>query len=148
MRNRFTVRGVVAGVATTAAASAAALALSVAPASASISPGPPPAPLPGTCSPVDVNTAELVKTDHGPVIEVTGVKPHADTRLRLDADPVDFIRQPEYFPYTVNGCGGSGPVVRTPFTAEFRVPTSPVGRFGIEVNGIPVNLFPGAPAAF
>ncbi len=146
MRNRFTVRGLVAAVALVAAAPAAALALSVAPASASISPGPGLPPAPGTCTPTQVDTAELAKTDHGPVIRVTGVKAHADFVVRLDPDKVDFIRQPDYFPYTVSECGSGGPVVKTPFKADFAVPTNPVGRFGISVNDILVNLFPGAPA--
>ncbi len=139
MRMRSTLRGVIA-----AGALMAAMALTMGPASASISPGPPPPPIPGTCQPVEVNTAELVKTDRGPVIAVTGVKLHANDTVRLDPDDVVFIRQPEFFPYTVNGCGSGGPIVKTPFKAEFKVPTSPVGKCGIDVSGIPVVLFPCA----
>jgi hypothetical protein len=145
MRNRFTFRRLVAALALAAAVPAAALALSAGPASASISPGPAPAPLPGTCTPVAVKSAQLVKTPNGPAIEVTGIKEHADTKLRLDPDPVVFIRQPEYFPYTVNGCGGTGPVTKVAFTEDFPVPTSPVGKFGISVNDILVDLFPHVP---
>jgi hypothetical protein len=141
MRNRFTVRGMVAAVAMMAAAPVAVLALGAGPASASISPGPTPAPVPGTCEPVRVTTAELVQTGHGPVIRVTGIKAHQDDFLRLDADDIDFIIQPDFFPYTVNGCGSGGPVVKTPFVQDFAVPRSPVGKCGIEVSGIPVVLF-------
>ena len=151
MRNRFTVRrdrrGLIAAGALMAAASATTLALGLAPASASISPGPAPVPAPGTCTTVEVTTAELVRTDSGPAIRVTGVKSDATTTLSLDAENVDFIRQPEYWPYTVDECGTRGRLVKTPFTADFRVPTNPVGRLGISVNGIQINLRTGIPAA-
>ena len=141
MRNRFTVRGMVAALAMMAAAPVAVLALGAGPASASISPGPAPIPIPGTCEPVRVNTAELVKTEQGAVIRVTGIKFHQNDFLRLDADDVVFIQQPDFFPYTVNGCGSGGTIVKTPFVQDFAVPRSPVGKCGIEVSGIPVVLF-------
>ena len=119
----------------------AALAASVLPASASISPPIPLPPPPGVCTPADVLTAELVKTDAGPVIEVTGVKFQPDASVRLDPEDIDFIRQPDYFPYIVSSCG-SGRVVKTPFTATFRVPTFPVGRLGISIHDILIDLFP------
>src|SRR5262245_36144462 len=130
-------RGAFAAAALLSAAAPAALALA-GPAAAAEA-----APAPGTCPAVAVTTAELVRTVDGPAILVTGVKPHADTSLRLEAEQVDFVQQPDYWTYTVVGCGGTGPVVKTPFTTTFRVPTSPVGRFGITVNGIAINLGDG-----
>jgi hypothetical protein len=141
MRNRFSARRVL----LLAAFLLAPLGLvaGAVPASASISPGPKPVPIPGTCTPVpEVKTAELIKTGNVPVIQVTGVKAHADSKLQLDPEDVDFVRQPEYFPYLVNECGGTGPATKTPFTEVFRVPTSPVGKFGISIQGILVDLFP------
>ena len=145
MRNRFSVRRVL----LTAAFLLAPVGLvaGAVPASASISPGPAPKPLPGVCSPVaEVKTAELVRTTSGPAIQVTGIKSHADSQLQLDAEDVVFIQQPDYWNYFVDECGGTGPAVKTPFTETFRVPTFPVGKFGIAIDGILINLFPGAPA--
>jgi len=115
----------------------AALAVSAAPASAA-----PVIPAPGTCPAVGVKSAEIVRTVNGPALQVSGVMPHADTKLVLEAEDVVFVQQPDYWNYTVVGCGGTGPVVKTPFTTLFRVPTAPVGRFGITVNGIVIDLFP------
>jgi hypothetical protein len=142
MRNRSLGRGLLVAVALLVSA-AAALAAGVMPASASISPPTPLPPPPGVCTPTDVTTAELVKTDAGPVIVVTGVQFHADTTLRLDPQDIDFIRQPDFFPYDVNDCG-TGRIVKTPYKATFRVPKSPVGRLGISIDDIEVQLFPDA----
>jgi hypothetical protein len=119
----------------------AALAVTMGPAAASAAPAAPKAPPPGTCPTVQVDSAEIVRTVHGPAIQVTGVKPHADTVLFLEAEDVVYIQQPDYWNYFVVGCGGTGPVVKTPFTQLFRVPSHPVGRFGITVNGIQLDLF-------
>jgi hypothetical protein len=119
-----------------------ALAVSSAPASASsAAPTAPTLPPPGTCPVVRVDSAEIVRTVSGPAIQVTGVKPHADTLVLLEAEQVVYVQQPDYWNYFVVGCGGSGPVVKAPFTKLFRVPTDPVGRYGITVNGIPLDLF-------
>lgn len=144
MRNRISIRGLVAGLAVAAAIPTAALALTAAPVSASASAVSAPAP----CStPAVVKSAELVRTVNGPMIQVTGLKPQADAKLTLDADNIAFVVQPDYFPYTVHACNGTGPVVKTPFTQLFEVPTNPVGKFGIEVNGIQLDLFPHTMAA-
>ena len=145
MLDRFTVhrtgRGLIAAGALMAAALAPILALDMTPAAASTFAGPPPAPAPGTCTPVEVTTAKLVRTDDGLLaIRVTGVETRADAVLSLDAENVAFVRQPDYWPYTVDECGGGRPV-KTPFTADFRVPTNPVGRLGITVGDLPINLF-------
>jgi hypothetical protein len=97
-------------------------------------------PAPGTCPAVVVRSAEIVRTVYGPGILVRGVKPHADTKVLLEAEDVVYIRQPDYWNYFAVGCGGTGPVVKTPFTQVFPVPTGPTGRFGITVNGIPINI--------
>lgn len=141
MRNRFTVRRALLAAAFLLAPLG--LVAGAVPASASISPGPDPAPIPGTCPTVpEVKSAELVKTGNGPVILVTGTKTHADSKLRLDPEDVVFIQQPDYFPYLVDECGGTGPATKTPFTEVFAVPKAPVGKFGISIQGILVDLFP------
>jgi hypothetical protein len=142
MRNRFSVRR--------ALALAAFLLVPVglvgaaAPAGASISPGPEPIPLPGVCTTVpEVKTAELIKlADGSSVIVVTGIKTQANSRLQLTAEDVVFVQQPEYFPYLIEECSGSGAVTKTPFREVFRVPTAPVGKFGISIHGIDIDLFP------
>lgn len=98
------------------------------------------APPPGTCPVVVVHSAEIVRTTSGPAILVTGVKPHADTVLRLEPEDVDYVQPPDYWNYFVVGCGGTGEVVKTPFTTTFPVPSFPMGKYGITVNGIPIDL--------
>jgi hypothetical protein len=137
-RIRTFTRGLVAAGALLCAAVPAAVATTSATAGAAVA-----APEPGTCPAVIVQTAELVRTTSGPAILVTGLKPHADSRLRLEAEQIDYVRQPDYWNYTVVGCGGTGPVVKTPFTVRFEVPTYPVGRYGITVDGIPIDLGDG-----
>jgi hypothetical protein len=122
----------------------AAAALVTGTAAASAAPTLPP---PGTCPAVHVDSAEIVRTTSGPGIQVSGVKPHADTFLLLEAEDVDYVQAPDYWNYTVVGCGGSGPVVRTPFTQTFPVPTFPTGKCGIAVNGIQLDLRAGNCAA-
>jgi hypothetical protein len=136
-RTRLSARGLLA---TLALLAVVPLALATSSTAASAAPDAPTAPPPGTCPVVRVDTAEIVRTVSGPAIQVTGVKPHADTVLFLEAEQVDFVQQPDYWNYFVVGCGGSGPVVKTPFTQRFRVPTFPVGRCGITVNGITLDL--------
>ena len=139
MRNRFTVRRALLAAAFLLAP--VGLVAGASPASAAI-PGPAPVPLPGVCTSVpEVKSAELVRTVDGPAILVTGIKAHTNSKLFLEPEDIDFVVQPEYFPYLVNECG-TGPVTKTPFTEVFRVPTNPVGRFGIDIQGILVDLFP------
>jgi len=99
-------------------------------------------PPPATCTPTVVKSAELVRTVDGPAIQVSGIKQHADGKLLLQPQDIVFVHQPEYFPYDVNECGGTGPVVKTPYTELFRVPTSPVGKLGIEIGEFLIDLFP------
>jgi len=115
-------------------------ALAVGTATASAWAGPTAAPPPGTCPAVEVTSAEVVRTTSGPGIHVRGVKAHADTVLRLEAEQVDFVQAPDYWNYTVVGCGGTGPVVKTPFTTTFPAPTFPMGTCGISVHGIELLL--------
>jgi hypothetical protein len=143
MRNRFSARRALLSAAFLLAPLG--LVASAVPASASISPGPDPSPIPGTCTTVpEVKSAELVRTTNGPVILVTGTKLHSDSKLQLDPEDVVFVRQPEYWNYFVDECGGTGPATKTPFTEVFRVPTSPVGKFGISIHGFLIDLFPHA----
>jgi hypothetical protein len=93
------------------------------------------------CSPVNVVKAELVWAANGPAILVAGFMPRPHATLRLDAEQVVYIQQPDYWNYTVHGCGGCEPVTNTPFMTLFPVPSAQTGRFGISVNGIKVNLF-------
>lgn len=140
MRNRFTVRRALLAAAFVLAP--VGIVAGAVPASASISPGPAPGPIPGICETVpEVKSAELVKTADGPAILVTGVKLHTSSKLFLEPEDIDFVKQPDYFPYLVSECG-AGPVVKTPFTQLFRVPTAPVGKFGIDIQGILLDLFP------
>lgn len=134
LRNRSIRRGL-AAVALLVAVPAA-LAASAAPASAAA-----PGPIPGICTPTDVKSAELVKTVSGPAIRVTGTKFQPNATVSLDPQDIQFVKQPDYFPYDVNSCG-TGPVVKTPYTALFRVPTSPVGKFGIQIDEFLIDLFP------
>jgi hypothetical protein len=113
-------------------------ALAAGAATASAAPAAPPV----SCTPTIVKSAELVRTVDGPAIQVSGIKPHADGALRLEAQDIAFVIQPDYFPYDVNECGGTGPVVKTPYTELFRVPTAPVGRFGIQIGDFLIDLFP------
>lgn len=147
LHTRFLRRGLLAVM--LAASVPAALAASAIPASASISP-PTQLPLPPgvTCEPVEVTKVKLSQNEFGPVIIVLGVTTRANARLSLDAEDIDFVKQPDYFPYVVNACG-TGPTIKQPFQAVFDVPTFPVGRLGISINEtFLVDLFPGAPAAF
>jgi hypothetical protein len=137
-RTRLSARGLLA---TLALLAVVPVALATSSTAASAAPDAPTAPPPGTCPAVRVDSAEIVRTVSGPAIQVTGVKPHADTVLFLEAEQVDFVQPPDFWNYFVVGCGGTGPVVKTPFTQLFRVPTFPVGRCGISVNGIPLILF-------
>ena len=99
-----------------------------------------PTAIPETCSPTYVRSAELVRTVYGPAIEVQGVATHAGLTLRLVPDDVVFIQQPDYFPYSVLGCGDhSGPITKVLYRKLFRVPTSPVGRYGIQIGPFPIG---------
>ena len=115
---------------------------------ASASPAPEAAPDPVDCLRVKVESAEVVRTVHGPALQVKGLMPQSNMELHLVAEDVVYVQQPDYWNYFVVGCAdGIGLPVKTPFTQLFRVPTYPVGKLGITVNGIIVNLFGGAPVS-
>jgi len=106
------------------------------------------APDPANCPRVHVDSAEVVKTIHGPAIQVKGLMPQSNMTLHLIPEDVVFVQQPDYWNYFVVGCSdGIGLPVKTPFTELFRVPTFPVGKLGITVNGIVLNLFDGPPVS-
>lgn len=116
--------------------------------SASASPAAEAAPDPATCLRVKVESAEVVKTVNGPALQVKGLMPQSNMTLHLIPEDIVFVQQPDYWNYFVVGCSdGIGIPVKTPFTKLFRVPTFPVGKFGITVNGIVVNLFDGPPVS-
>ena len=141
MRNRFTVRRALLA----AAFVLAPVGLVAGAVPASASPDPSPVPIPSICETVPlVKSAQLVETADGPAILVTGIKAHTNSKLLLEPEDIDFVKQPDYFPYLVNECG-AGPEVKTPFKQLFRVPTAPVGKFGIEVHGFQIDLFPHVP---
>ncbi len=101
-------------------------------ATASLASAAPAPPTPGDCPSVRVDSVELVRTTSGPGLLVKGVKAHADTRVHLVAEDVDFIQPPDYWTYFVLGCGGTGPVVKTPFTQTFGL-DGPRGKCGIAI---------------
>jgi hypothetical protein len=102
-------------------------------------------PAPGTCPATVVRSAEVVRSTSGPRLLVSGIAQHPDAFLRLEAEKIDFVQQPDYWNYSVVACGGTGPIVKSPYTQSFPVPSYPVGKFGINVGGIIVDLFPGGP---
>jgi hypothetical protein len=120
------------------AAAAVAGALALVPGAAAVAA--PAAPTPVPCPAVSVTSAELVRTTSGPGILVHGVAPAPNLSLHLVPEDVVYIRQPEYWRYFVTACGPANPVVRSPFTKVFRVPTSPVGSLGIEIGPSQINL--------
>jgi hypothetical protein len=106
------------------------------------------APDPADCPLVKVESAEVVRTVHGPALQVKGLMPSSNTKLHLIPEDIVYVQQPDYWNWFVVGCtDGIGLPVKTPFTQLFRVPTYPVGKLGITVNGIIVNLFDGPPVS-
>jgi hypothetical protein len=121
-----------------AAVAAVAGSLALAPtamASASVAP-----PAPDTCPATVVRSAELVRTVNGPAIQVKGVAAGPNVDLHLVAEDVVFIQQPAYWNYFVVDCAPDRVVVKTPYTKLFRVPTAPVGRYGIQIGPSQINL--------
>jgi len=98
------------------------------------------APAPATCANTVVRSAELVQTTEGPVILVRGVASNYNPRLQLVPEDVVFIQQPDYFPYQVQECAVTQPTGKFSYTRVFAVPTSPVGRFGIQIGPSQINL--------
>jgi len=142
MKQRSLVRGALVAAAMLVTAPAA---LAV---TASASPAAEAAPDPVDCPQVKVESAEIVRTVHGPALQVKGLMPQSNMKLHLIPEDVVYVQQPDYWNYFVVGCSdGIGLPVKTPFTQLFRVPTYPVGKLGITVNGIIVNLFGGAPVS-
>ena len=143
MKNRSLLRGALVAVAMLVTAAPAAMA-----SSAGASPASAPAPDPADCPRVHVDSAEVVRTVNGPAIQVKGLMPQSNMKLHLVAEDVVYVQQPDHWNYFVVGCSdGIGLPVKTPFTQLFRVPTFPVGKLGITVNGIVVNLFDGPPVS-
>jgi hypothetical protein len=95
---------------------------------------------PATCPATTVTSAELVRTTSGPGILVKGVAPGPRLDLHLVAEDVVFIQQPDYWRYFVVDCARDAVVTKTAYTKVFRVPTAPVGRYGIEIGPDQINL--------
>ena len=115
--------------------------LGVAAADASAAPPPPSA---ATCTtPLRLTSISIVRTTSGPAIQVSGIKPHADTKVALVAEDVVYVQQPDYWNYFILGCGGTGPVTKVAFTDVLPI-DGPVGRYGIAISGRTFDL-PGGP---
>ena len=105
----------------------------------------PPPPSVETCTtPLRLRSIELVRTTSGPAIQVSGIKPHADTKVALVAEDVAYVQQPDYWNYFILGCGGTGPVTKVAFTEVLPI-DGPVGKYGIAIGGRTFDL-PGHPA--
>jgi hypothetical protein len=100
---------------------------------------------PPTCTtPLQVRTIELVRTTSGPAVQVSGIKPAPDTVVALVPEDVAYVQPPDYWNYSILGCGGSGPATKVAFTEVLPI-TGPRGLFGIAIGGRNFDL-PGAPA--
>jgi hypothetical protein len=121
-----------------AALAAVAGGLAVAPATAARAV--PAQPVPAVCTPTAVGSAEIVRTTTGPGILVRGVAAGPRIGLRLEPEHIDFVRQPDYWPYVVVDCIPDAAPVRTRYSMVFAVPTAPIGRSGIEIGPDQINL--------
>ncbi len=104
----------------------------------------PAATTPSCTTPLQLRTIELVRTTAGPAIQVSGTKPAADTTVALVAEDVAYVQPPDYWNYSILGCGGTGPVTKVAFTEVLPI-SGPRGIYGIAIGGRPFDL-PGAPA--
>lgn len=98
---------------------------------------------PSCTTPLTLDSISLVRTTSGPAIEVSGVKPHADTIVALVPEDVVYVKAPDYWNYSILGCGGSGPVTKVPFTEVLPI-NGPRGIYGIAIAGRTFDL-PGGP---
>ncbi len=93
-----------------------------------------------TCTtPLVLNRIEVVRTVTGPAIFVSGIKPHADTRVALLPEDVVYFQQPDYWNYFIVGCGGTGPVTKVAFNEILPI-SGPVGKYGIAIAGRTFDL--------
>jgi hypothetical protein len=98
---------------------------------------------PSCTTPLKLDSISLVRTTSGPAIQVSGVKPHADTIVALVPEDVVYVKAPDYVNYSILGCGGSGPVTKVPFTVVLPI-NGPRGIYGIAIAGRTFDL-PGGP---
>lgn len=97
-----------------------------------------------TCTtPLDFRSIELVRTRNGPAVQAKGLKPHQDTTVVLFPEDVEFVQQPDYWNYFIQGCGGTGPVTKAPFTEVLPI-NGPRGKFGIAIAGRTFDLGTGS----
>jgi hypothetical protein len=90
-------------------------------------------------TPLTLRSIELVRTTSGPAILVSGVKPHDDTRVVLLAEDVDYVQAPDYWNYSIVGCGGTGPVRKVAFTEVLPI-EGPRGLYGIAIGARTFDL--------
>jgi hypothetical protein len=98
---------------------------------------------PDCTTPLKLTSIQLVRTTHGPAVQVSGIKPYADTKVALIPDDVVYVQAPDYWNYSIQGCGGSGAVTRVAFTEVLAI-NGPRGKYGIAIAGRTFDL-PGGP---
>ena len=121
-------------------AAVAALAGSLAVAPAAMATAATAQPLPVDCPATVVKSAEIVRTVNGPAILVKGIAAGPNVDLHLVAEDVVFIQQPDYWNYFVTDCAPDRYPVKTAYSKLFRVPTAPVGKYGIQIGPDQINL--------
>ena len=102
-----------------------------------------PAQIPDCTTPLALTSIQLVRTTNGPAVQVSGIKPHADTKVALIPEDVVYVQVPDYWNYTIQGCGGSGAVTKVAFTEVLPI-NGPRGKYGIAIYGRTFDL-PGGP---
>jgi hypothetical protein len=63
--------------------------------------------------------------------------------VALVPEAVDYVQAPDYWNYFVQGCGGTGPVTKVPFTVVLPI-NGPRGIYGIAIGGRTFDLGTGA----
>ena len=114
--------------------------LGVAAADVSAAPSPPAQQV--CTTPLVFHSIELVRTTHGPAVQVKGIKPYHDTRVVLVPEDVDYVQAPDYWNYFILGCGGTGPVTKVPFNEVLPI-NGPRGIYGIAIGGRTFDLGTG-----
>ena len=99
-----------------------------------------PPPTAAMCTtPLALRSIELVRTTDGPAILVSGLKPYDTTRVALLAEDVVYVQQPDYWNYSIVGCGGTGLVHKVAFTEVLAI-NGPRGEYGIAISGRAFDL--------
>jgi hypothetical protein len=98
---------------------------------------------PDCTTPLTITSIGLVRTTNGPAVQVSGIKPHTDTKVALIPEDVVYVQAPDYWNYSIQGCGGSGVVTKGAFTSVLPI-NGPRGKYGIAIGGRTFDL-PGGP---